>query len=150
MTPAGVPAAAVSGEGAPPLPPPQTGDRCQVPQEEGEEGAGGVGLPTLRKRPEVKEKGEERIETGEAEEGEVRGETLALELLIANLKDVTCLVALLRAVPPPRHHSFPQIWGSPPFPSLVKLPCTPPQQHIFCVSCQFWGTLAPFPQTSVM
>ena len=129
------------------------GTDARSPKRRGRKEQEGLASPTLRKRPEVKEKEEERIETGEEEEGEVRGEAVGdtgFRASYSKSKRCYMLSSSTASRPTPRHHSFPQIWGSPPFPSLVKLPCTPPQQHIFCVSCQFWGTLAPFPQTSVM
>ena len=118
--------------------------------------------PVLRRRLEVEERGLEGGRPGKREDGEgrVRGEEVGdiggdlssnhLRLSILNSAPTSHPTLPSQATPPP--HTFPQIWGSPPFPKPPNPPrqilqCGPmPGSPVFCIGCQSWNTIVPVVQ----
>ena len=114
--------------------------------------------PVLRKRLEVEERGQEGERSGKREDGEGRvrreevGDTGELyssqtKLFMLNSTPTSHHTLPSQATPPP--HTFPQNWGSPPFPNLKPpyipqqiLQCGPmPGSPVFCIGCQSWNTI---------
>ena len=114
--------------------------------------------PFLRKRLEVEERGQEGESPGMRDDGEGKvrreevgdtGELYSSQTKLFMLNSTPTSHHTLPSQATPPHHTFPQNWGSPPFPNL-KPPYTPqqilqcgpmPGSPVFCIGCQSWNTI---------